>query len=486
MRIILLSITFEVALLTKRLRQISATLTIMCATNALYSQLLPVPTIDSVTVQADDKILVSWSVASDQRVNRFVIYKKTSQDFGYIAIDTVEADKPMKYTDHGVDAINKQWFYTVSSLSASDSISGLAIPHSNITFTFGQFNLCRATIDANWKQYNGITDVRYSTVRRVNGQFDNIIQHFDNTHGAIAVINGTTQLIAVRATWNGGSSTSAFRPYTADTIRVDDKATVLEIKDMGVEYKIRVGNVLSRDIDTVLLYVCRNGETTPFERYALKHNSGNEVVFTINKRYNLVNVRPAVKDICGNEYSGNQAVETIYLHAAELNNDITFTWNEVKSVQNLSYKLFKGGTEPEIIESFSSGGLYTYTLATDMQETGKVLFYIEASDDTLSITSNLVEIMLYDDLMWPNAFIPDRDGNDEIFRPVVKRFEPDSFVMRIYSKNGETIFVSDNRTIGWDGTYNGVLVKKGAYIWHAEYFIAGKKHNRKGTVNVLY
>lgn len=121
-----------------------------------------------------------------------------------------------------------------------------------------------------------------------------------------------------------------------------------------------------------------------------------------------------------------------------------------------------------------------------MQETGKVLFYIEASDDTLSITSNLVEIMLYDDLMWPNAFIPDRDGNDEIFRPVVKRFEPDSFVMRIYSKNGETIFVSDNHTIGWDGTYNGVLVKKGAYIWHAEYFIAGKKHNRKGTVNVLY
>lgn len=65
----------------------------------------------------------------------------------------------------------------------------------------------------------------------------------------------------------------------------------------------------------------------------------------------------------------------------------------------------------------------------------------------------------------PNAFTPNGVGprENETFKPVLVNYE--SFNMKIYSRWGELLFESDDPNIGWDGTYNGVDVQQGAYLY---------------------
>jgi gliding motility-associated-like protein len=37
--------------------------------------------------------------------------------------------------------------------------------------------------------------------------------------------------------------------------------------------------------------------------------------------------------------------------------------------------------------------------------------------------------------------------------------------MWIFDRWGEILFETHDVTVGWDGTYNGVLCKEGAYTW---------------------
>ena len=170
----------------------------------LKSQTIPIPTIDSVTVTSYNQALMAWHVASDVNITRFVIYRKTAQDFGYIAIDTVNASSPHTYIDNNVDVINENWLYTVASMSSTDSLSGMSLPHSFITFDFGAFHLCQSELDLSWSSYVGATNVRYSTICISNGTDIDNGDHGNSNYGSTSVIRGESHLIAVRATWDKG------------------------------------------------------------------------------------------------------------------------------------------------------------------------------------------------------------------------------------------------------------------------------------------
>jgi len=64
----------------------------------------------------------------------------------------------------------------------------------------------------------------------------------------------------------------------------------------------------------------------------------------------------------------------------------------------------------------------------------------------------------------PNAFTPDGDGTNEVFKPTVVGVK--SFELRIFNRWGEEIFFTDDPDTGWDGTYaNGTPADIGTYSW---------------------
>lgn len=68
----------------------------------------------------------------------------------------------------------------------------------------------------------------------------------------------------------------------------------------------------------------------------------------------------------------------------------------------------------------------------------------------------------------PNAFTPDDDGVNDLFLPVVAG-DVESYRLEIFDRWGEMIFNANDPTIGWDGTYGGIPVADGVYVWRLVY-----------------
>jgi gliding motility-associated-like protein len=450
------------------------------------AQILPVPVIDSISVTTENSVILSWNVTPDARVNRFVIYRKTAQGFGYIAIDTVLATPPFRYIDPTANPVEERWQYTVASLSASDSLSGLANHHSYLMFNFADFHLCQAEVDLSWVTYVGATNPQYSTICTIGNTLVDARQEGFGTQGSLSVRRGQEQRIAVRATWDGGSSTSAFKPYWADTVAIVRKSSISRIANEGQTFEVTVKNLPARDRDSVFLYQYRDFEAEPFAKNAQKPDAINEITFNVPVTNNITVFSPSVKDVCGLEYENNQSVGSIDLKSTDRNTHISLQWNDVRNIPNLSYKLFKDDGRVELIGEFTSGGSYQHQFGSTTDGAAKVCFRIQASNDTLEVFSNIVCVFLSDDLLWPNAFTPNGDGFDDRFGPVVNRFAPELYVLRVFDKHGMPLFVSNNVNDKWSGHYNGNLIPKGAYVWQSEYSIAGKQYKRNGTVTVIY
>lgn len=67
----------------------------------------------------------------------------------------------------------------------------------------------------------------------------------------------------------------------------------------------------------------------------------------------------------------------------------------------------------------------------------------------------------------PNAFTPDNDDYNQVFKPVMQGFDPYDYSLFIYDRWGELIFESHDMDVGWDGTYanQNYSVQQGAYTW---------------------
>ncbi len=68
----------------------------------------------------------------------------------------------------------------------------------------------------------------------------------------------------------------------------------------------------------------------------------------------------------------------------------------------------------------------------------------------------------------PNAFTPNGDGINDVFKPVVTGSLSD-YNCRIYNRLGQLIFQTHNPVEGWNGRLNGALQNIGVYVWICEY-----------------
>ena len=83
----------------------------------------------------------------------------------------------------------------------------------------------------------------------------------------------------------------------------------------------------------------------------------------------------------------------------------------------------------------------------------------------------------------PNAFTPNGDGLNDLFRPVGHRIV--SMNCKIFNRWGEKILDETNFK-SWDGTYQGKPVQDGVYLYMISVRdFEGKVHNRSGQVHVL-
>jgi gliding motility-associated-like protein len=95
-----------------------------------------------------------------------------------------------------------------------------------------------------------------------------------------------------------------------------------------------------------------------------------------------------------------------------------------------------------------------------------------------------VEVLGAGTITFPNAFTPNGDGLNDIFRPVsegVIKYE-----LLLYTRWGELIFTTKDLNAGWDGKINGELAKPDVYVWKAEgKFTNGRAFELAGDVTLV-
>ena len=67
----------------------------------------------------------------------------------------------------------------------------------------------------------------------------------------------------------------------------------------------------------------------------------------------------------------------------------------------------------------------------------------------------------------PNAFTPDGDGINDVFR--IAGYGEIDVNMQIFNRWGELLHTSDQQGATWDGTYQGQFVKNGVYVYRLTY-----------------
>ena len=88
------------------------------------------------------------------------------------------------------------------------------------------------------------------------------------------------------------------------------------------------------------------------------------------------------------------------------------------------------------------------------------------------------------DVFIPNAFTPNNDGNNDIFR--VRSNFIDELELIIYNRWGQEVFRTTDKNGGWDGTFNGQELAPDAYAYYLSVLcINAETYKKKGNVSLL-
>lgn len=86
----------------------------------------------------------------------------------------------------------------------------------------------------------------------------------------------------------------------------------------------------------------------------------------------------------------------------------------------------------------------------------------------------------------PNAFTPNADTKNSVFRSYGEGIDLNSFEMRIFDRWGTLLYYTRDMEQGWDGKYLGKLASEGVYSWYINYTdFLYKKHSVKGLVTLI-
>ncbi|PCH99245.1 MAG: hypothetical protein COB85_00235 [Bacteroidetes bacterium] len=101
-------------------------------------------------------------------------------------------------------------------------------------------------------------------------------------------------------------------------------------------------------------------------------------------------------------------------------------------------------------------------------------------------TSSIECVSQFPKYVVANAFTPNGDGLNDVFRPIRVFVARDNYLMIIYTRWGQKVFETTDPDLGWDGLIKGFVGANDAYVYYVEFTVKGLEPRIKaGTVMLL-
>lgn len=358
-------------------------------------------------------------------------------------------------------AVTYQW----SNLATTDTVTGLALGSYTVTVSDG--GTCSAVLSITITQPNPLTHI-----------IDSIPASCGTNNGAIAVheSGGAPNYNYTWNTFGTGDSITGLIPGLY-TLTVMDQNGCRDFASVNI---VSVGS-LSVAIDQMdiscygradgMAIAVSNG-TSPFQ-YLWSNQ--------------------AVTDTLSNLGAGTYSVSVTDVQHCTGTASVSFAVpDSLYALSTLVADSCSAGAGSITVTVSGGTGPYHY-LWSPGTATGAQFASLTAGSYTLVITDShsctvnevyvIGDTCIVDSLVFPTAFSPNGDNQNELYGPVYKGSVTD-YQLHIYNRWGQLVFESTDPTKGWDGNYKGAQQPVGVYNYFST-FTEHKQKSLEGTFNLF-
>lgn len=207
-------------------------------------------------------------------------------------------------------------------------------------------------------------------------------------------------------------------------------------------------------------------------------------IFTVNM--SLADISPIIsptvtildsegKETIGNYEGSAPITATFYAQPENIDGWTTYyEWNFMTDNDTIPYLV---RYEQDTKYTFTKSGLHNILLYAKFTKGNEV---VEITSDPIIISLSTSKLEM------PNAFSPNGDGINDIYKAKNNYQSIIDFHAYIFNRWGQKLYEWNNINDGWNGKYNGKDVKDGVYFVLVKATGAdGKKYNIKRDVNLL-
>lgn len=308
-------------------------------------------------------------------------------------------------------------------------------------------NTNQQTTVFNWQPSAGLDDA--AAKNPVASPTDTAKYYLTAKWGICERKDSITINVLLKPTPNAGNdtavclNTSAF--LHANSGRVSGPVTYLWQPPVFLDNINTANTTVSPDNEGTYLYTL-----TVNDNYGCNFSSQDEVTVTM---------QPPVPAFAGNDTAAVIG-QSVHLHAT---GGVNYSWEPAG--------LFN--------DPFSANPLVTI-----QKDSSKFIVTVEDVAGCIGYDEILITAYTAQTYFVPNAFSPNGDGRNEIFKPVATGIQSIDY-FRVFNRYGQIIFETGTgrQLDGWDGTFKGKKQLPGTYVWAVRgKTFSGKVIEKKGTV----
>ncbi|MDR1667274.1 MAG: gliding motility-associated C-terminal domain-containing protein [Bacteroidales bacterium] len=470
------------------------------------AQTIPAPVIEAVSVNPlTGEVSLSWDIDASVPVDGFIVLWLNRQTGGTTnyGIDTLHNAAARSHTFQPAalhlspplpDPRANSVPFTVAAFRKIPWTPGLrSEEHYNVSLSL-DFDSCRSELHLAWHPYKGWDNGlrQYRVVQLSDAAPPTVVAVLQDTAHTISGVDANREYrFFIEAEHHDGRIASSYRKeiFTALTPPPSSiRAAALRHTESDIaEIVFEVAPATPLYNFVLLGTDDPEGTWTPLDTL---ENTATHITASDNQRrgktfyYRLAALHP-----CNDRYTASSdTIAALWLTIEATEQYNALMWEPFTGWPDARYEIYRTTDRtPETLVATLHAGAFNDQLAALPAGEKRCYRVVAVHPATAAQSvSNRVCLLPESDIFIPDAFTPNGDGLNDIYRPHFS-YEPQEYAMTIIDRNGSKVFESRSPSAGWNGRLkNNRPAGEGAYGYYIRYQTAkGMIFEKRGMLLLI-